>query len=847
MKIWKKCRRGYGDLSSYVILLLAGCVSSAAEEVRVVPDRLPNGVIPGDMVQVWMKGKLMSEYEDWQENFLRLQEEGGWEEHHRTLRRKMIELMGGFPERTPLKPQVTGVLRRPGFRVEKVLIESRPDFLVSANLYVPESGRFDAPYPGVLVPCGHAHVAKAHDEYQSMGALLALNGMVGLVFDPLDQGERQQYQRDDGSRPYYGTHMHMQEGVIATLLGDGLIQYFAWDGIRALDYLVSRPEVDPDLLGITGNSGGGTQTSFIFALDDRLKVAAPSCWLHLLRRQIHDSMGDWEQMHYGQMSSGIEQPSLYMMRAPAPVKVLASTHDFFQIDAVWESFRWIKRHYTDLGFSERADILENNEGHNYNRTQREAAMRWFNQWLKGRVETIWEPRLDLFTSDELWATPEGQVMEVEGARSIFDLFREKLEAVRSERDSVWDGLEEEGKRRLVRSALQVRPLVDIPRPVYHDMGRIERDGYTILKGLLETEEGLFLPLLDLRPVQANGETPLLYVSTEGAGASAYEGGWLDEVAKSGRPVVAVDPRGVGETAQKFQVTQGGFFGTDQEDVQSAYVLGESYLGMRVEDILRAVRYARGGDRRGVDLYGEGQIAVAALHAAFLEPGLIGRTRLVNCLGSWESILKRERSFHQLANAVHGVLLRYDLPHLKKALGGKLTEELPVDSLGFEIAIPGTVLPADYHDPKMPGLVGTFFGSSSFFNPQGEYPLDALSIDYDNAVEKRGNDWGGIWSGFLVGPHSGEITFTGITGQALALSIDGRSLMELEDFPGSHTAVLVMEEGKTYPLEVRYQLSSGGVGSFNIRWNWEGRQEEIISGKFLRHSRAQVSELRKTWR
>ena len=262
MKIWKKCRRGYGDLSSYVILLLAGCVSSAAEEVRVVPDRLPDGVIPGDMVQVWMKEKLMSEYEDWQENFLRLQEEGGWEEHHRTLRRKMIELVGGFPERTPLKPQVTGVLRRPGFRVEKVLIESRPDFLVSVNLYVPESGRFEAPYPGVLVPCGHAHVAKAHDEYQSMGALLALNGMVGLVFDPLDQGERQQYQRDDGSRPYYGTHMHMQEGVIATLLGDGLIQYFAWDGIRALDYLASRPEVDPDLLGITGNSGGGDADLF---------------------------------------------------------------------------------------------------------------------------------------------------------------------------------------------------------------------------------------------------------------------------------------------------------------------------------------------------------------------------------------------------------------------------------------------------------------------------------------------------------------------------------------------------------------------------------------------------------
>ena len=137
-----------------VILLLLGLNRAGAEEVRVVRDRLPDGVVPGDMVEVWMKGKLLSEYEDWQEDFLRLQKDGGWDEHHRTLRRQMIELLGGFPERTPLKPQVTGVIRRPGFRVEKFLFESRPDFLVSANLYVPESGGFEAPYPRVLVPCG---------------------------------------------------------------------------------------------------------------------------------------------------------------------------------------------------------------------------------------------------------------------------------------------------------------------------------------------------------------------------------------------------------------------------------------------------------------------------------------------------------------------------------------------------------------------------------------------------------------------------------------------------------------------------------------------------------------------
>ena len=623
-------------LVSSMILMMT--VSLPADQLRVIEDHLPNGVLPGDMVHNWMKGKLRSEYQDWQNTFLRLQKEGGWDEHNRELRRRLTESIGGLPERTPLNPAVTGVIRRPGFRVEKILFESRPKFFVSANFYVPESDRLKAPYPGVLIPCGHADTAKAHDEYQSMGALLALNGMVGLVFDPLDQSERQQYQREDGTRPYYGTHMHMQEGVIATLLGEGLIQYFAWDGIRAVDYLASRPEVDANRLGISGNSGGATQTSFIFALDDRLKVAAPSCWLHLLTRQVNDSMGDWEQMSFGQLSSGIEQPSLYLMRAPAPVKVLASTHDFFQIDAVWESFRWIKRHYTDLGFSERADILENDEGHNYNRAQREAAVRWFNQWLKGRVETIVEPKLSLFTPEELWATPTGQVLDLEGARSIFDLFREKMEEVRHPRDSLWAGLNSEGQRQLVRSTIQARSVADIPKPELHHIGSIDREGYTIYKKLLKTEEGLYLPVLDLQPDDTNREKPLVFVSSEGAGASLFEGSILERFAQLGKPVVAVDPRGVGETEQKHQVNQGSFFGTDQEDVQSAYVLGESYLGMRVEDILRAVRYALNGEHKSVDLYAEGQIAVAALHAAFLEPDLIARTQLKNCLGSWESIL-----------------------------------------------------------------------------------------------------------------------------------------------------------------------------------------------------------------
>jgi len=830
--------------------LLTMTATASTEDLRVVSGNLPNGVAPEVMVETWMRQKIATAYQDWQAEFLRLQRDGGWDHHHRELRIKLLESIGGLPERTPLNVRITGVIERPGFTVEKILFESQPGFIVTGSLYLPDTDRFAPPYAGVLVPCGHAVEAKAHHEYQSMGALLALNGMVGLVFDPLDQSERMQYQNEDGSRPFYGTHMHMQEGVAAILIGEGLIRTFIWDAVRALDYLESRPEVDPERLAVTGNSGGGVQTTYLFALDDRLKVASPSCYVHLLNRQIWESMGDAEQQFYGQLAIGLEHPSFYLMRAPAPVKILASTHDFFQIDAVWEGFRYIKRHYTDLGFSERADILENNADHNYDRTQREAAIRWINQWLNGVVSVIEEPDLNLFSEEELWATPTGQVLDLEGSRSVFDLFREKLDAVRPGRNSAWVELSAGGKRELVRSSVGARAIDEISAPAMLEMGSIDRGDYTITKRLLETEEGLYLPVLDLQPAEPSGEPSLVAVGLDGAAHAVEAGSDLERLVLAGRRVVAVDIRGTGETRQVKQVNQGAFFGTDQADFYASYLLGESYLGMRIEDILRAVRWAiesSGNGSGAVELMAEGQIGVAALHAAFLEPDLIVHTRLRNSLESWESVLIYERSYHQLANAVQGALLVYDLPFLEKGLGDRLTSEVPVTSLGIVEFPEGAPLPDEFQDPVRPGLVGVYFGNPKFLNPQDEYPIQRLALHYDNAVEKRGNDWSGIWNGFLVGPVDGLVTLKGESDQAIALSVAGRELIAIEEFSGSATASLMMEAGELYPVEVRFRLPTGGKGNFEISWSWDDGPFEIIERSSLKHSMAQEVETRKSWR
>ncbi len=221
----------------------------------------------------------------------------------KAMRSFLLRSLGDLPDRTPLNPKVVGTLTRPGYRVDKVIFESRPNHHVTANLYLPEG---KPPFPGVLLPCGHSDNGKAYEDYQRVSILLAKNGMAVLCYDPIGQGERFQLLDSQGKPVVRGTTEHTMEGIGALLVGRQLASYRIWDGCRALDYLASRPEVDPDRLGCTGNSGGGTLTAYLMALDDRIKVAAPSCFITSLER-LFATIGpqDAEQNITGDVAAGI--------------------------------------------------------------------------------------------------------------------------------------------------------------------------------------------------------------------------------------------------------------------------------------------------------------------------------------------------------------------------------------------------------------------------------------------------------------------------------------------------------------------------------------------------------------
>ncbi len=296
------------------------------------------------------------------------------------LRAFFLRSLGDLPERTPLNPpHVVGTLQRDGYRIEKVIFESRPAHHVTANLYVPEG---KAPFPGILLPCGHSDNGKAYEDYQRACILLAKNGMAVLCYDPIGQGERYQRLDAQGKPVIRGTTEHTMAGIGALLVGRQLASYRIWDGLRALDYLASRPEVDPTRLGCTGNSGGGTMTAYLMALDDRIAVAAPSCFITSLER-LFATIGpqDAEQNITGQVAAGMDHADYVTLHAPKPTLLTVGTRDFFDIRGSWDTFREVKLIFGRLGYGERVDLFESDEEHGFTRPRRIATARWMMRWL----------------------------------------------------------------------------------------------------------------------------------------------------------------------------------------------------------------------------------------------------------------------------------------------------------------------------------------------------------------------------------------------------------------------------------------------------------------------------------
>jgi len=259
------------------------------------------------------------------------------EARKRWVRAKILELIGGLPDYNgPLNARVTGRIEKPRYIIEKVIFESLPQYFVTANLYRP---RAQGKYPAVLVPLGHWDTGKVAEERTA--ANLALKGFVVLAYDPVGQGERQQAydRRLRASLGGGSTDQHILAGAQSLLAGESFARFRIWDAKRALDYLLSRPEVDAEKVGCTGCSGGGTVTTYISALDPRIKVAAPACYMSTFRLLFTGPTGDSEQSIPGFLAAGLDLADYVELFAPKPWLIVSTVGDFFPVEGARHTYQ----------------------------------------------------------------------------------------------------------------------------------------------------------------------------------------------------------------------------------------------------------------------------------------------------------------------------------------------------------------------------------------------------------------------------------------------------------------------------------------------------------------------------
>ncbi|NPU99274.1 MAG: hypothetical protein HPY51_18920 [Candidatus Omnitrophica bacterium] len=602
-------------------------------------------------------------------------------EYQKSMKQFFVEQLGGFWEKTPLNAQITGTLDFKDYRIEKLIYQSQPGLYVTAVLYLPNT---PPPYPGVLLPCGHSDNGKASETYQRASLLLVKHGFAVLCYDPFDQGERYQLLDAQGKPRLGGTIGHTMVGVGCILLGRNAATYRIWDGIRGIDYLTSRPDIDASRIGCTGNSGGGTLTSYLMALDERIVCAVPSCYLTTLRNQEPQ---DAEQNIHAQIAFGMDHADYILMRAPKPTLMSTATRDFFDIHGAWFTFRQAKRFYTRLGFAERVELIETDAEHGFSVQLREGMVRWMKRWLMHVEDPLTEPELAVLSDEEVRCTPQGQVGLLDGAKTIYELNRKIEEQLQQNRQQYWQKTPRQAALHEVRAIAGIRPLEQIPSLEVVKMEPVAQEGADRKHLILKGEDGLYVPAVVWVPKPSPSEDFYLVLDEKGKQAVLGPDGVGRELTGEGHVVMAADLPGLGVTARPAgSNVWSTHFGPGWQDVFLAYMLGKSYVGLRAEVILALARFMSelepAGIPRRIHLIASGEAGPAALHAAALEPALFDSVKIQKSLVSWSNVIHNTITKNQLVNTVHGALRKYDLPDLAATLpADKLIIEDPVDALG----------------------------------------------------------------------------------------------------------------------------------------------------------------------
>jgi hypothetical protein len=583
-----------------------------ADAFRVMP---ASSIVEGPSVTPYLKYQTELAWrqdDERRQKWLSIRTESDLLRVQHQMRDDLLKMLGGLPaDKTPLHPEITGRIQMTGFHIEKLIFQSLPGVYVTALVYVPDDG--NKSHPAVLVPSGHAENGKVH--YQSLCQHLVQHGYVVINWDAIGQGERSQFWDAKKNKSRYNLICaeHAVLGNLAYLAGTNLARWEIWDGIRAVDYLLTRPDVDPERISITGTSGGGFQAAHIAAFDSRIKVAAISCYITALpmrvfNRIFKDPDSDPEQDLYGMISKGIDHPGLLLMMYPRPVFVAAAVLDFFPIEGTHQTVREISDIYNRFGHADRIAMHEGYHGHEYSTENQQAAITFLDHFnsIPGRN---FSPVLEL-EQKALQCTRSGQVaLDYANAKSGMDLIRDFYQERRGKTaidlkhlysSQPYPGI---NSWRVSQYEGTAAPPGEI---LWQAMGTSKFQDSVIDRYLLRHSQYLEIPLVYIHKAAANRRI-LLWLGENGK-LTAQNWPAVSKYLDAGYDIVSLDPRGLGETRMRYTAASPDDPTLAQNDGDSAYsspllsvladyvynslLTGRPYFLQMIEDVEIAIRFVQ---------------------------------------------------------------------------------------------------------------------------------------------------------------------------------------------------------------------------------------------------------------
>jgi len=584
-----------------------------------------------------------------------------WLARQQEVKEVLNHIIAPFPERTPLNPVITGILKGDGFTVEKLYFESMPDFKVTAAFFIPEGKK--QKLPAIIYCSGHSDLGFRSDVYQHVIINLVKKGFAVLAFDPIGQGERLQYFDASSGKSRFGpTREHSFPGSQMFINGTSAATMMTWDGIRAVDYLLTRKEVDPERIGITGRSGGGTQTAYIAAIDQRIKAAAPECYITSFEYLLKSGgPQDAEQNLFHELKEGIDLADLLEVRAPKPALMITTTRDIFSIQGARETFQESKIAYETLGFSANIQMVEDDAGHQSTLKNREAMYSFFQEHLL-QPGTSNELDVKLFPVEDLYVTPTGQLSTSIGSKFLFDInlgiAAGKINQLRIQREKNPTFLQD--LKNTVKSIAGYESATDYGKLIFS--GRTEYETYYLSKYVIEWQEDRVLPFRLLTPKKTFTKIALYLDHTD----KSKDPGIPLLLVENGIAVIIPELPGYGELGPGYLKGDANFNNVSYNQWFAGILNGKSTVAIHAEAIEKILKHCKSiwpDEDMEIIGFSNGALNSVLLHAAAFDIQFDAMV-LVDPLSTFESIVINQNYNPSLIPfSVAGSLPHYDLPDL----------------------------------------------------------------------------------------------------------------------------------------------------------------------------------------